>query len=90
MNYAEQWAKTLFFVWVSLTEHKWVILPRAPRVQSTAMDSELMECQNCLRAYEVKNEQDGSVRLVAVWTGCKRTPSNAGMSDRDQRDLLRT
>ncbi len=48
------------------------------------MDSELMECQNCLRAYEVKNEQDGSVRLVAVWTGCKRTPSNAGMSDRDQ------
>ena len=25
-NYAEQRAKTLFFVWVSLTEHKWVIL----------------------------------------------------------------
>jgi len=26
VNYAEQRAKTLFFVWVSLTEHKWVIL----------------------------------------------------------------
>ena len=23
---AENWAKTLFFVWVTLTEHKWVIL----------------------------------------------------------------
>jgi len=26
VNYAEQRAKTRFFVWVSLTEHKWVIL----------------------------------------------------------------
>jgi hypothetical protein len=26
VNYAEQQAKTLFFVWVSLTEPKWVIL----------------------------------------------------------------
>ena len=26
VNYAEQRAKTLFFVWVSLTEHRWVIL----------------------------------------------------------------
>jgi transcription elongation factor Elf1 len=35
-------------------------------VQNTAMDSELLECQNCLRAYEVKYGPDGKVRLVAV------------------------
>jgi len=33
VNYAEQRAKTLFFVWVRLTEHKWVIL-RERRGQS--------------------------------------------------------
>lgn len=26
VDYAEHWAKTLFFMWVTLTEHKWVIL----------------------------------------------------------------
>ena len=26
VDYAEHRAKTLFFVWVTLTEHKWVIL----------------------------------------------------------------
>ena len=26
VNYAENRAKTLFFVWVTLSEHKWVIL----------------------------------------------------------------
>jgi uncharacterized protein YbaR (Trm112 family) len=35
-------------------------------VQSTAIDSELLECQSCLRAYEVKYEPDGGVKLIAV------------------------
>jgi len=35
-------------------------------VQSTAVDSELLECQGCKRAYEVKYEPDGTERLVSV------------------------
>ena len=34
VNYAEQRAKTLFFVWVSLTEHQMGHSSRAPRVQT--------------------------------------------------------
>jgi len=35
-------------------------------VQSPVIDSELLECQNCGRAYEVKYGPDGKVRLVGV------------------------
>ena len=35
-------------------------------VQSTAIDSELLECQECKRAYEVKYQPDGTARLVSV------------------------
>ena len=35
-------------------------------VQSTAFDSELLECQDCGRAYEVKYGPDGQARLVSV------------------------
>jgi len=35
-------------------------------MQSTAIDSELLECQDCKRAYEVKYEPDDSARLVSV------------------------
>jgi hypothetical protein len=35
-------------------------------LETTALDSELLECQSCGRAYEVKHQPDGSVRLVAV------------------------
>jgi uncharacterized protein YbaR (Trm112 family) len=35
-------------------------------VQSSAIDSELLECQDCKRAYEVKYEPDGTARLVSV------------------------
>jgi hypothetical protein len=31
-----------------------------------AFDSELLECQKCNQAYEVKYEPDGRLRLVAV------------------------
>jgi hypothetical protein len=35
-------------------------------VESTAIDRELLECQRCKRAYEVKYSPDGTVKLVAV------------------------
>lgn len=35
-------------------------------IETAAMDSELLQCQNCRRAYEVKFSPDGSVKLVAV------------------------
>jgi len=35
-------------------------------VQTSAIDSELLECESCRRAYEVKFGPDGSVKLVAV------------------------
>jgi hypothetical protein len=35
-------------------------------VQNTALESELLECQDCLQANEVKFGPDGGVRLVAV------------------------
>jgi transcription elongation factor Elf1 len=35
-------------------------------VQSKAIDSELLECQDCKRAYEVKYQPDGTARLVSV------------------------
>jgi len=35
-------------------------------MQSTAIDSELLECQDCKRAYEVKYQPDGTARLVSV------------------------
>jgi hypothetical protein len=41
---------------------------RPVSVQSTAIDSELLECEDCKRAYEVKYEQDGTVRLVSGLT----------------------
>lgn len=40
--------------------------PNLASVRSTAIDSELLECQDCKRAYEVKYGSDGSVILVAV------------------------
>jgi len=35
-------------------------------IQSTALDSELLECQRCKRAYEVKYAPDGTAKLVSV------------------------
>jgi hypothetical protein len=35
-------------------------------VESTAIDSELLECQDCKQAYEVKYQPDGTARLVSV------------------------
>ena len=35
-------------------------------VESSLIDRELLECESCLRAYEVKHDPDGSERLVAV------------------------
>jgi uncharacterized protein YbaR (Trm112 family) len=35
-------------------------------IQSAAFDSELLECQDCGRAYEVKYGPDGKARLVSV------------------------
>ena len=35
-------------------------------IHSTAIDSELLECQDCKRAYEVKYQPDGTARLVSV------------------------
>jgi uncharacterized protein YbaR (Trm112 family) len=35
-------------------------------VQSAAIDSELLECQRCKRAYEVKYAPDGTAKLVSV------------------------
>jgi transcription elongation factor Elf1 len=35
-------------------------------IQSTALDSELLECQACKLSYEVKYGPDGKARLVAV------------------------
>jgi len=34
--------------------------------QSPVIDRELLECQDCLRAYEVKYGPDGKAKLVAV------------------------
>jgi len=39
---------------------------RLASVQTTALDSELLECQDCGRAYEVKYQPDGKARLVSV------------------------
>ena len=36
------------------------------RVQNSAIDSELLECESCDRAYEVKFGPDGKAKLVAV------------------------
>jgi len=35
-------------------------------IQSSAIDSELLECQDCKGAYEVKYQPDGTARLVSV------------------------
>jgi len=35
-------------------------------MQNTAIDSELLECQDCEWAYEVMYEPDGTARLVSV------------------------
>jgi hypothetical protein len=35
-------------------------------VESPLTDHELLECESCLRAYEVTHAPDGSDRLVAV------------------------
>ena len=35
-------------------------------VQSTAVDSEILECEDCKRVYEVKYQPDGTARLVSV------------------------
>lgn len=35
-------------------------------VQSAAIDSELLECQDCKAAYEVKYQPDGTATLVSV------------------------
>jgi len=35
-------------------------------VQNSAIDSELLECESCGRAYEVKFGPDGKPKLVAV------------------------
>jgi uncharacterized protein YbaR (Trm112 family) len=35
-------------------------------IESAAIDSELLECQLCKRAYEVKYAPDGTARLVSV------------------------
>ena len=35
-------------------------------VQSAAFDGELLECQDCGRAYEAKYGPDGNARLMSV------------------------
>lgn len=35
-------------------------------IQSSAVDSELLECEFCKRVYEVKYASDGTPRLVSV------------------------
>jgi uncharacterized protein YbaR (Trm112 family) len=35
-------------------------------IESPAIDSELLECQLCKRAYEVKYGVDGQAKLVSV------------------------
>jgi uncharacterized protein YbaR (Trm112 family) len=40
--------------------------PRLQSLQSTATDSEILECEDCKRAYEVKYQSDGTARLVSV------------------------
>jgi hypothetical protein len=35
-------------------------------LESSVTDDELLECESCLRAYEVKRGPDGTERLVAV------------------------
>jgi uncharacterized protein YbaR (Trm112 family) len=35
-------------------------------IQSAAIDSELLECQLCKRAYEVKYAPDGKAKLISV------------------------
>jgi hypothetical protein len=39
--------------------------PRITAVESSLTDDELLECESCLRAYEVKRGPDGLERLVA-------------------------
>ena len=36
-------------------------------VETTSIDSQLLECQDCNRAYEVKYGRDGNAILVAVY-----------------------
>jgi hypothetical protein len=44
----------------------WCGSTRITAVESSLTDDELLECESCLRAYEIKRGPDGLERLVAV------------------------
>jgi hypothetical protein len=48
------------------TRCPWCGSTRITAVESSLTDDELLECESCLRAYEIKRGPDGSERLVAV------------------------
>jgi hypothetical protein len=48
------------------TRCPWCGSTRITNVESSVTDDELLECESCLRAYEVKRGPNDTVTLVAV------------------------
>ena len=102
VNYAEQRAKTLFFVWVSLTEHKWVILRERrgisdawwPQERETPVAAQLFRANShrpaVFRLRAARNGDGG--RPLAGWQRCVRilaaAPPGSGESLASERCVL--